>query len=81
MNETRATEIEMRNKLDENQKALAENEKRRRYWEEKLSQLTLQNTSDLGGDEDQPGEFQTYTKDELADMNKESLKAVIAALE
>ena len=81
MNETRATEIEMRNKLDENQKALAENEKLRRYWEEKLSQLTLQNTSDLGGDEDQPGEFQTYTKDELADMNKESLKAVIAALE
>ncbi|RJE26783.1 hypothetical protein PHISCL_00915 [Aspergillus sclerotialis] len=81
LNETRATEIEMRNKLDENQKALAENEKRRRYWEEKLSQLTLQNTSDLGGDEDQPGELQTYTKDELADMNKESLKAVIAALE
>lgn len=80
MNETRATEIEMRNKLEENQKALAENQKRRRYWEDKLSHLTLQNTSDLGDDQ-QPGELQTYTKDELEEMNKESLKAVIAALE
>lgn len=80
LNETRATEIDMRNKLEENQKALAENEKRRRYWEDKLSKLTLQNVSDLG-DEEQPGELQTYTKDELAEMNKESIKAVIAALE
>lgn len=80
LNETRATEIEMRNKLEENQKALAENEKRRRYWEDKNSKLALQNVSDLGDDE-QPGELQTYTKDELAEMNKESLKAVIASLE
>ncbi|KAB8278451.1 RecF/RecN/SMC [Aspergillus minisclerotigenes] len=68
LNESRATEIEMRNKLEENQKALAENEKRGRYWHEKLSKLTLQN-------------LQTYTKDELLEMNKESLKATIAALE
>ncbi|PLB40934.1 condensin subunit SMC4 [Aspergillus candidus] len=80
LNETRATEIEMRNKLEENQKALSENEKRRRYWEEKLSKLTLQNISDFTEDQ-QPVELQIYTKDELAEMNKESLKAVIAALE
>ncbi|KAL2816803.1 RecF/RecN/SMC [Aspergillus cavernicola] len=80
LNETRATEIEMRNKLEENQKALTENEKRSRYWQEKLSKLTLQNISDLG-EEQQPDEFQTYTKDELSEMNKDSLKAVIAALE
>lgn len=80
LNESRASEIEMRNKLEENQKALGENEKRRRYWEDKLSNLSLQNVSDLGDDQ-QPGEIQTYTKDELAEMNKESLKAVIAALE
>ncbi|KAE8144032.1 RecF/RecN/SMC [Aspergillus pseudotamarii] len=66
LNESRATEIEMRNKLEENQKALAENEKRGRYWHEKLSKLALQNA---------------YTKDELLEMNKESLKATIAALE
>jgi structural maintenance of chromosome 4 len=70
----------MRNKLDENQKILAENQKRSRYWEEKLGKLTLQNVSDLGDDHEVP-ELQTFTADELADMNKESLKAVIAALE
>ncbi|KAL5343404.1 RecF/RecN/SMC [Aspergillus crustosus] len=80
LNETRATEIEMRNKLEENQKALSENQKRGGYWEEKLNKLSLQNTSDLG-EEQQPDEFQTYTKDELSEMNKDSLKAAIAALE
>ncbi|KAL2801273.1 RecF/RecN/SMC [Aspergillus keveii] len=80
LNETRATEIEMRNKLEENQRALTENEKRSRYWQEKLSKLTLQNVSDLG-EEQQPTEFQTFTKDELSEMNKDSLKAAIAALE
>lgn len=80
LNESRATEIEMRNKLEENQKALAENEKRSRYWHEKVSRLALQNVSDLGDDQ-QPTELQIYTRDELADMNKESLKAVIAAME
>ncbi|XHG09668.1 hypothetical protein AWENTII_012709 [Aspergillus wentii] len=80
LNETRATEIEMRNKLEENQKALSENEKRGRYWAEKLSAMKLHNVSDLG-DEQEAVELQMYTKDELEEMNKESLKAVIAALE
>ncbi|KAJ6178765.1 Structural maintenance of chromosomes protein [Penicillium mononematosum] len=80
LNETRAAEIEMRNKLEENQKALAENQKRSRYWEEKLSKLTIQNISDIG-EEQEPIELQMYTKDELDAMNKDSLKAVIAALE
>ncbi|THC93669.1 hypothetical protein EYZ11_006845 [Aspergillus tanneri] len=80
LNESRATEIEMRNKLEENQKALSENEKRRHYWHEKLSKLALQNVSDLG-EELEATELQTFTKDELSEMNKESLKAVIAALE
>ncbi|EYE97411.1 P-loop containing nucleoside triphosphate hydrolase protein [Aspergillus ruber CBS 135680] len=71
----------MRNKLEENQKALSENEKRGRYWQEKLSSLTLQNVSDLGDDEQEPAELQTFTKDELDEMDKDSLKAVIAALE
>ncbi|EEA18598.1 nuclear condensin complex subunit Smc4, putative [Talaromyces marneffei ATCC 18224] len=80
LNETRAQEIEMRNKLEENQKVLTENQKRSRYWEEKLSKLSLQNVSDLG-DAQETAELQAFTADELADMNKESLKAVIAALE
>ncbi|RAL00669.1 condensin subunit SMC4 [Aspergillus ibericus CBS 121593] len=80
LNESRATEIEMRNKLEENQKALSENEKRGRYWQEKLSKLSLQNVSDLG-EEQEVTELQMFTKDELLEMNKESLKAAIAALE
>ena len=43
LNETRAIEIDMRNRLEENQKVLAENQKRLKYWGEKLSKLTMQN--------------------------------------
>lgn len=49
LNGTRALEIEMRNQLEENQKALVENQKRLRYWNEKLGKLVLQNISDLMG--------------------------------
>lgn len=80
LNESRAVEIEMRNKLEENQKVLAENQKRLRYWNEKLGKLALQNVSDLG-EEITPEELPSYTKDELADMRKDALKADIAALE
>ncbi|RYP50160.1 hypothetical protein DL768_004277 [Monosporascus sp. mg162] len=132
LNETRAVEIEMRNKLEENQKILMENQRQLRYWDEKLSKLSLTNISDLIGetqtqtqmpptttkksrstaeedeqdeeDEDveeaaeeeeqeeksqlqqqtqqaQPEELPRYTEDELKDMNKETLKGEIAALE
>ncbi|EEQ35516.1 Structural maintenance of chromosomes protein 4 [Microsporum canis] len=80
LNETRAVEIEMRNKLEESQKALLENEKRAKYWHDKFSKLSLQNISDLG-EEEAVDNLQIYSKDELAEMNKESLKAMIAALE
>ncbi|PTB77676.1 RecF/RecN/SMC protein [Trichoderma longibrachiatum ATCC 18648] len=49
LNASRAVEIEMRNKLEENQKVLADNQKRLRYWEDKLSKLTLQDIDDLIG--------------------------------
>ncbi|QUC20975.1 uncharacterized protein UV8b_05216 [Ustilaginoidea virens] len=49
LNKSRAVEIEMRNKLEENHKTLVENEKRYRYWDEKLSKLVLQNIEDLIG--------------------------------
>lgn len=126
LNATRAVEIEMRNKLEENQKVLVENQKRLRYWEEKLAKLSLQDINDLeastapkpSNEEKPEGEnssedvsnqeepdapepmeeedvaettvvrdrkaqmqLPTYSKDELADMNKETLKGEIAALE
>lgn len=50
LNETRAIEIEMRNKLEENQKTLVDNQKRLRYWDEKLSKLSLQSIEELTGE-------------------------------
>ncbi|KAL7799237.1 RecF/RecN/SMC N terminal domain-containing protein [Trichoderma ceciliae] len=49
LNETRAVEIEMRNKLEENHKVLTDNQKRFRYWEDKLYKLVLQDIDDLIG--------------------------------
>ncbi|EPE05172.1 nuclear condensin complex subunit smc4 [Ophiostoma piceae UAMH 11346] len=124
LNTTRAVEIEMRNKLEENQKVLNQNHQKLNYWEDKLSKLRLQNIHDLensraikseptesaensisntpssdeaGSDEageeeadvtirapasnSPPMELTRHSKDELADMNKDVLKAEIAALE
>ncbi|KAL8950235.1 MAG: hypothetical protein Q9222_003724 [Ikaeria aurantiellina] len=80
LNGSRAVEIEMRNKLEENQKVLSDNQKRLKYWIEKLGKLALQSTSDLDG-EQAVEELPQYTRDELADMDKDSLKAEIAVLE
>ena len=81
LNETRAVEIEMKNKLEENQKVFAENQKRQRYWTDKLGKLTVQSLADLGEEQDAPCDLPQYTEDELADMSKDALKAEIAALE
>ena len=47
---------------------------------DKFGKLALQNISDLG-EEIEGHEIPKMTKDELADMNKNNLKAEIAALE
>ena len=80
LNETRAVEIEMRNKLEENQKVQSENQKRLKYWTEKLHKLSIQSTSDLE-EEQAADELPQYTRDELSDMDKDILKGEIAALE
>jgi len=80
LNETRAVEIEMRNRLEENQKIQSEYQKRLRYWNDKHGKLTLQTVSDLG-EEQVAEELPQYTKDELEDMSKDSLKGEIAILE
>ncbi|RMY59679.1 hypothetical protein D0865_01946 [Hortaea werneckii] len=80
LNETRGVEVEMRNKLEENQKVLLDNQKRLKYWQEKLSKLTLQNVSEEGEEKD-PEPMPELSRDELEDLNKEDLKASIASLE
>ena len=140
LNKTRAHEIEMRNKLEENQKILVDNQKKSRYWSDKLSKLSLHEIDDLDvpienkpkqsskepvvgedtegteeeveeeEDQGQPkgnmhvdqqdqeeeaanpdqqdgpdispsGQLPQYTRDELEDMSKDHLAAIIAALE
>jgi structural maintenance of chromosome 4 len=80
VNQIRAIEIEVRNRLEENHKVLSEDQKRLKYWSEKLSNLTLQTVREFGEETVAEG-LQQYTKDELADMNKDTLKSEIAALE
>ena len=80
LNETRAVEIEMRNKLEENQKVQSENQKRLKYWNEKLGKLSIQSVDELG-EEQGAEELPQYTKDELEDMDKDTLKGEIAILE
>ena len=80
LNDTRAVEIEMRNRLDENQKVQSENQKRLHYWNEKVSKLAFQSISDF--DEEQAVEAPPqFTADELAAMTKDALKGEIAILE
>ncbi len=38
---TRGEEIEMRNRIEEHQKVLADNQKRAKHWNEKLKNLVL----------------------------------------
>ncbi|KAF2758130.1 chromosomes protein 4 structural maintenance [Pseudovirgaria hyperparasitica] len=80
LNETRGVEIEMRNKLEESQKSLADTERKLRHWQDKLSKVVLHSISDLG-EEGEAETIPTYTRDELQDMDKNTLKDEIAALE
>ncbi|EXJ88816.1 structural maintenance-chromosome 4 [Capronia epimyces CBS 606.96] len=81
LNSTRALEIEMKNKLEENQKILAENNKKNRYWAEKLSKLTLHDSEPAADVRQARRQLQAFTRDELLDKSKDHLVASIAALE
>jgi structural maintenance of chromosome 4 len=45
INESRAVEIEMRNKLEEGQKSLNEFQKKQAYFHDKLSKLSYQSVT------------------------------------
>lgn len=80
LNETRGAEVDMRNSLEESQKHLATNQKQHSYWLEKLSKLSVQNVSE-DGEEKEPEPVPELSRDELEDLDKNSLKAQIASLE
>lgn len=77
LNSTRALEIEIRNKLEENQKILAENQKKGRYWVEKLSKLTLYDVADLESSSEPHSQEQEQPEqhpDEM-DLDESSVKS------
>lgn len=80
LNKTRAVEIEKRNKLEEEQKTLNEFKRKQAYFHDKLSKLSYQNINEFGEEQENEG-LPEYTKDELEDMDKPSLKADIDDLE
>ncbi|KAF0554850.1 putative nuclear condensin complex subunit smc4 protein [Gigaspora margarita] len=75
INQIRAVEVEIRNKLEDCERTLAENKQKENHWLGLLGKLTLHEI----GDEPRP-EFQTYTDDELLAMDKENLKNEIESL-
>jgi len=77
LNESRGVEIEMRNKLEECQKAVDESTRRLRHFEEENGKLTYHNISDLG-EEQEVQELPIFSRDELSDIDKKALKADIA---
>jgi structural maintenance of chromosome 4 len=97
INESRALEIEMRNKLEEGQKGLNEYQRKQAHFHDKLSKLTYHDVkyvryrrplsatdslpSDMGEDQEGDQGLPSYSKDELQDLSKGSLKDEIAQLE
>jgi structural maintenance of chromosome 4 len=80
LNEARGVEVGFRNKLEDNQKVLVDNQKRLKHWQEKLSKLSMQNVGE-DGEEKEPEPMPELSRDELADLDKDDLKAAIASLE
>jgi len=83
MNTTRAVEIEMKNKLEQHQKSLVENQRKMASWSEKMEKLTMHQLKDYGvavGEEEEVG-LPQFSEDELRDMDKEVLKKEVANVE
>ncbi|RMD40123.1 hypothetical protein DV735_g4999, partial [Chaetothyriales sp. CBS 134920] len=72
LNETRKAEIEMKNKLEENTKILVDNQKKARYWQEKLSKLELHDIVDLEEPIASTTRTPTRVDDETADSQSEA---------
>jgi structural maintenance of chromosome 4 len=74
----------MKNKLEEHQKSLRENERRSAHWAEQIAALRPHNIKELSGGEeadDDKDSLPSFTEDELADLDKDKLKTNIALLE
>ncbi|CAG8592645.1 10545_t:CDS:10, partial [Ambispora leptoticha] len=81
INKIRTAEVEIKNRLEDNERHLTENQLRYDHWLSLYGKLSLHQ---INGDEDYEPEgieLQTYTDDELWAINKENLKKEIDELE
>ncbi|KAK9464481.1 RecF/RecN/SMC [Lipomyces arxii] len=76
INAFKQIELEIRNKIERNEKELKENKARLRHWSEKLVGLLLHDV-----DDGETYELSVFSEDELNDMDKDELKAEIAYIE
>jgi structural maintenance of chromosome 4 len=79
LNASRGVEIEMRNKLEENQKSVNEAKQRLRQLEEELGKLSYMNLTEFG-EEQEVQELPIFSRDELLAIDKKVLKIDIAEL-
>src|SRR6266511_2664468 len=77
-NQMRAVEVEIKNKLEDVERNLEENQQKQRYWNELLEKLSLHK---IGGDDDMQEEFQSYSDDELMAINEKDLISEINQLQ
>ncbi|KAG4304930.1 hypothetical protein PORY_001605 [Pneumocystis oryctolagi] len=83
-NAARVEEIEIKNKLEEYNKILFDNEKKLKYWKDKLKSLKLLNVDQIVSEFYENSEqlmLQIYSKEELESVDQEKLKTEISALE
>ncbi|CAG8544867.1 13952_t:CDS:10, partial [Acaulospora colombiana] len=76
INHTRAIQLEIKNKLENNERILSENRHKENHLVNSLQKLTLHEISD----DEQPPEFPTFSDDELKAIDVETLQNEIEVL-
>jgi structural maintenance of chromosome 4 len=74
----------MKNKLENHQKVLLDNQHKARHWQTELAKLKLHDITEFTGEaveEQNRPTFDQYTEDELQEMDRDQLKTDIAVLE
>ncbi|KDN53312.1 RecF/RecN/SMC protein [Tilletiaria anomala UBC 951] len=85
MNAFRAIEMEIKQKLEDNERSLADNSKRLAHWTDRHASLVLHELDDSEDAKDEEAdvalELVTYPEDDLVAIDKESIKAEIVLYE
>ncbi|KAK9712832.1 Structural maintenance of chromosomes protein 4 [Basidiobolus ranarum] len=77
-NESRVKEVQLRNQLEDSERSKAESIHKSKYWKAELDRLAIQ---EVTSDDSEQAELPTYSPEELEDIDRDSLKEEIVALE